>query len=85
MYLYWMKIKKRKSVSLSNKSHLGTERKAADYAVEIDETNTVKNRNPTEDKKTGFETYYPSVAWEGVTIDEEKCENGKWNTFIHDI
>lgn len=58
---------------------LGLERKAADYAVEMEDTNTGKETEPTEDEKTGLSTYYPSVAWEGVTLKNEenvKTANG---------
>lgn len=53
---------------------LGKERKPADYAVEIDGTNIDKEQSPTDSKKTGFQTYYPSVDWEGITLDEEQME-----------
>ncbi|NYF25957.1 outer membrane lipoprotein carrier protein LolA [Sporosarcina sp. JAI121] len=58
---------------------LGVERKAADYAVEMEDTNTSKEDEPAEDDVTGLSTYYPSVAWEGVTLENEdvvKTENG---------
>ncbi|MER2090875.1 MAG: outer membrane lipoprotein carrier protein LolA, partial [Sporosarcina sp.] len=39
---------------------LGVERKAADYAVEMEDTNTSKEDEPAEDDVTGLSTYYPS-------------------------
>jgi len=54
---------------------LGIERKATDYAVDMDDTNTGKETEPTEDEKTGLATYYPSVAWaEGNLVDEKNVE-----------
>ena len=60
---------------------LGTERKAADYDVEItteepkatEETKTEPEVEdaPATDDKTGFEAYYPSIKWEGVTLTDE--------------
>jgi outer membrane lipoprotein-sorting protein len=53
---------------------LGKERKAADYNVEIDDTNIDKEQSPSDGKKTGIQTYYPSVDWEGITLEEEQME-----------
>ncbi|WP_342506695.1 outer membrane lipoprotein carrier protein LolA [Sporosarcina sp. FSL K6-2383] len=53
---------------------LGKERKAADYAVDLDGTNIEKEQSPEDGKKTGFQTYYPTVDWEGTTLDEEQME-----------
>lgn len=61
---------------------LGTERKAKDYAVEVNkETSTeeeadvdeedkegTEDTEDEEDEKTGLSTYYPTVEWEGVTL-----------------
>ncbi|MFJ7934989.1 outer membrane lipoprotein carrier protein LolA [Sporosarcina sp. NPDC096371] len=57
---------------------LGKERKAADYNVEISDTNTGDQDDAKDADKTGLKTYYPSVEWEGVTMHEEfvKLENG---------
>lgn len=51
---------------------LGIERKASDYAVDMDDTNTGKETEPAEDDKTGLATYYPSVAWAEGNLVEEK-------------
>jgi len=69
---------------------LGTERKAADYDVELspeepkatedDEAEEEsKDSKESEDGKedesedtTGFSAYYPTVKWEGVTLEEEQ-------------
>ncbi|WP_318618064.1 outer membrane lipoprotein carrier protein LolA [Sporosarcina sp. YIM B06819] len=53
---------------------LGKERKASDYDVAKDGVDTGKEQAPTDVKKTGLQTYYPSVEWEGVTMDEEQME-----------
>lgn len=72
---------------------LGTARKAADYAVEINNEESAEPAEPVEGEKgakdekgekeekgesddkdgqeTGFETYYPTVEWEGVTLEKE--------------
>jgi len=81
---------------------LGTARKAADYAVEInneesaepveeekgdkgeaeeadevdkaeeaDEAGEAGEADDQDGKETGFETYYPTVEWEGVTLEKE--------------
>jgi outer membrane lipoprotein-sorting protein len=60
---------------------LGTERKASDYAVEMQDTNTAPVKEPTKtDDKTGFLTYYPTVNWgDGVKLlveESVKTENG---------
>ena len=48
---------------------LGTERKASDYAVEMNEANTEPDEETdNETDETGFVTYYPSVKWDGVTL-----------------
>ncbi|KAA0948421.1 outer membrane lipoprotein carrier protein LolA [Sporosarcina sp. ANT_H38] len=59
-----------------NKITLGVERKAADYAVEMEDTNTSKESEPsTDDEATGLPTYYPSVAWaDGTLLDEKVVE-----------
>ena len=55
-----------------NKITLGIERKAADYKVDMEDTNTSKETEPADDEKTGLSTYYPSVVWaEGTLLDEE--------------
>ncbi len=67
---------------------LGTERKAADYAVEVnqeekaeensseeesEETEKESDGDEAEEKdQTGFTIYYPTVEWEGVTLLEEE-------------
>lgn len=67
---------------------LGTERKSADYDVEIttedpkakdakegtdDKPKAEEGKDAAEDEKTGFTSYYPTVKWEGVTlVDEEE-------------
>ncbi|MCZ2260417.1 outer-membrane lipoprotein carrier protein LolA [Sporosarcina sp. G11-34] len=61
---------------------LGTDRKASDYAVEMNDVDTEKEPAKTDDKaadKTGFTTYYPTVSWaDGTLLDEEsvKTDNG---------
>ncbi len=57
---------------------LGKERNATDYAVDVDETNAGIGQEPVEGEKPELKTYYPSVEWEGVTMNEEniKTENG---------
>lgn len=61
-----------------NQITLGKERKAADYKVDVDATDTSNEPESEEDAKTGLETFYPSVAWDGVTMEEEivEMENG---------
>lgn len=62
-----------------NKITLGIERQAADYAVEMEKTNS-GNEKPEEEKdKTGLKTYYPSISWEGVVLKDDESmqtENG---------
>lgn len=67
---------------------LGTERKSADYAVEVNheakpeketDSEAESETDGADDDKTGLNTYYPTVEWEGVTLLEEeamKTENG---------
>ncbi|KXH80948.1 outer-membrane lipoprotein carrier protein LolA [Sporosarcina sp. HYO08] len=68
---------------------LGTARKAGDYAVEREGTNTAPDDKAQEndkddgtavdEEKTSLKTYYPSLDWEGVTMVEEEdvaLENG---------
>lgn len=63
-----------------NKITLGVERKATDYAVDMDDTNTGKETEPAADvETTGLSMYYPSVAWaDGTLVDEEvvKMDSG---------
>ncbi|WP_438313274.1 LolA family protein [Sporosarcina sp. FA9] len=53
---------------------LGTERKASDYAVDMEDKTTESGEKTDEksedaDEKTGFITYYPTVNWgEGVKL-----------------
>ena len=59
---------------------MGTERKAADYAVDMDDTNTEKEQNlPTDGKKTGFSNVL-SISrlgrWHLVDEEAVKTENG---------
>ena len=68
-----------------NQITLGKERKAADYKVDVDATDTSNEPESEDDAKTGLETYYPSVAWDGVTMEEEIVEDGKWDANIYDI
>lgn len=73
-----------------NKIALGVEHKAEEYAVDMEKSNTESGK-PAQDKgkdkekeKTGLKTYYPSVNWEGVKLNEDesvKIENGK-RTFM---
>ncbi len=66
-----------------NKITLGIERQSSDYAVEMEKTNSGKEK-PEEDKDkskdtTGLKTYYPSIDWEGVVLKDDesmKTENG---------
>lgn len=57
---------------------LGTERKAKDYAVELNhegqETEEQEETEEQSEDKTGLKTYYPTVDWEGV-LDEEVVKN----------
>lgn len=80
--------KEEKIVIKFNKISLGVERKAADYAVEMEEPKapkeTEKGEQPANSKKdkekTSYQTYYPTVDWEGTTlVDEESMttENGE--------
>lgn len=58
---------------------LGKERKAAEYSVEMDDTNTSQEQKPAEGETTGLKTFYPTVAWEGLKlVDEENVttDNG---------
>ena len=57
---------------------LGTERKAKDYAVELnnDEVDTEKEDEIESEEETGLKTYYPTVEWMGVTLlNEEVIKN----------
>lgn len=57
---------------------LGTERKAKDYAVELnnDEVDTEKDDEIESEEETGLKTYYPTVEWMGVTLlNEEVIKN----------
>lgn len=56
---------------------LGKERKAADYAVEMEDSNVGNEPKSEEDNETGLNTQYPSI--EGLTLLDEEVmttENG---------
>ncbi|MFD1927708.1 outer membrane lipoprotein carrier protein LolA [Sporosarcina siberiensis] len=60
---------------------LGTERKASDYAVDMeDKTTESEEETDNKNEETGFITYYPTVNWgEGVKLQVEESvqtENG---------
>ena len=60
---------------------LGIERKASDYAVEMNDKTTESDPEPEdEDDKTGLVTYYPTVNWgDGVKLlveESVKTESG---------
>ena len=65
-----------------NKITLGTARDAKEYAVELNNEESKPAEDEAEDedsKDEGFETYYPTVNWPGVTLEIEeslKTENG---------
>lgn len=67
---------------------LGTERKAADYAVEVNaeeepkedadkeadtDADAADDEESDSDDQTGLNTYYPTVQWEGVTLLDEEA------------
>jgi outer membrane lipoprotein-sorting protein len=60
-----------------NKITLGVERKASDFAVEM-EGQPVKKPQSTKDGETGMMKYYPTLDWEGTIVEEEMVatENG---------
>jgi outer membrane lipoprotein-sorting protein len=65
-----------------NKITLGTARDAKEYAVELNNEESKPAEDEADDeaaKEEGFETYYPTVNWQGVTLELEeaiKTENG---------
>jgi outer membrane lipoprotein-sorting protein len=65
-----------------NKITLGTARDAKEYAVELNNEESKPAEDEADDeaaKEEGFETYYPTVNWQGVTLEIEesiKTENG---------
>ncbi|WP_172370720.1 LolA family protein [Sporosarcina jiandibaonis] len=65
-----------------NKITLGTARDAKEYAVELNNEESKPAEDEADDeaaKEDGFETYYPTVNWQGVTLEIEeaiKTENG---------
>lgn len=65
-----------------NKITLGTARDAKEYAVELNNEESKPAEDEADDdaaKDEGFETYYPTVNWPGVTLEIEesiKTENG---------
>ncbi|WP_153732269.1 LolA family protein [Sporosarcina obsidiansis] len=69
-----------------SKISLGVEHKVADYAVEMDKPKADSDQTENDeeatdnDEKTGYQTYYPAVNWEGATLSDEqsvKTENGQ--------
>ena len=59
-----------------NKITLGTERKAADYAVELTNEESTPAKEEGTDKDAGFESYYPDIDWNEVTLlDEESVSS----------
>ena len=80
MYVSILDENKEEQIRITfNKITLGTERKADDYAVELNnkELDPVKEEDSEDD--TGLETYYPTINWQGVTLGIEesvKTENG---------
>lgn len=99
MYVSVLDENKEEQIRITfKKVTLGTARKAADYAVELnneesepvekekDEEATDEDKagedasdDDADDEETGFETYYPTVEWEGVTLENEesvKTEDG---------
>jgi len=60
-----------------NKITLGVERKASDYAVDMD-GHPVKKPQSTNNDQTGMMRYYPNLDWEGTVLEEETVttENG---------
>jgi outer membrane lipoprotein-sorting protein len=65
-----------------NKITLGTARDAKEYAVELNNEESKPAEDEADDEaaqEEGFETYYPTVDWQGVTLEIEeaiKTENG---------
>ncbi|WP_432353178.1 LolA family protein [Sporosarcina sp. A2] len=51
---------------------LGVKRKAADYAVEMENSDHEKKEELPKDKKADLETYYPSAIFEDVTLLSEE-------------
>lgn len=58
---------------------LGKERKAAEYNVDMENSNVGSEPKSEENGETGLRTYYPTVAWEGLVLEDEEVmttENG---------
>ncbi|GKV67212.1 MULTISPECIES: LolA family protein [Sporosarcina] len=62
------------------KISLGVEHKVADYAVEMEQPKAENDQADADeeekaaetDDKTGYQTYYPAVNWEGSTLSDEQ-------------
>ena len=61
-----------------NKITLGVDRKASDYAVDMEKTQPEKKPQSTENGQTGMMKFYPNLDWEGTLLEEGTVmtENG---------
>lgn len=60
-----------------NKITLGVEHKSSDYDVKMEDIQTEKKPQSTEDgEETSMLKFYPKLSWEGTVLEEESVDTG---------